>query len=267
MSVILPVLTILHPVLQVEQLLQALLTGEDVGQVGRELGIEGGVEEERDEEEDQDDVEEQLARELGMTEGIGSYDTEKEVKQEGIQKKNEEEDEEEVDNHPIVGRKAERIQKGSKFCPSEIRRKCEAAAKDISEGKFRSVRKAAKFHNVCFNTLHKGLKSGGVFQGGRGRKSHVFTEREEKDLVAYIKSLAIDLSPKQVQRAIQEALLDVIKDHPERKTGLEDCGQMPHTSWVRRFVIRNRISMTRSSTQGGFSKTVTRLMEEKLNTW
>ena len=245
-------------VLQVEQLLQAIVTGGggDSGQLGRELGVAGNkVVQESDSldmqvdlgrNNDEDKEEEELAKALGLAEDIDYNIPSKDPEVE--EKLNEEDEETEL----LFRRNYDKIPKGSKFSPFENRKRCLAAAKDISAGKFRSVRQAALYYNVGFSTLHKGLNSGGVFHCGRGTKSKVFTPKEERKLAKFIKSLDFQLNHMQLQRAIQDALLDVTKDRPERKMMMEDW--VPGRSWVRRFVDRNGIAVARS-------KTITKYME------
>ena len=114
-------------------------------------------------------------------------------------------------------------------------------------GKVNSLAMAAEYFNVKQNTLNTGLKRG--FFNKRGKSSVVFTKKEENILVGYIKSLDFEVTIKEIRSVIQEALLDVTKNNPERKTGMEDTGQMPGYSWVRRFVARNNINVLKPSNQ------------------
>ena len=249
-------------VLQVEQLLQALVTGEggDSGQLGRELGVARNnvvqesdgldMEVDLDRNNDDDKEEEELAKALGLAEDIDYNIPLKDPEEE--EKLNEEDEETEL----LFRKNYNKIPKGSKLSPFENRKRCLAAAKDISAGKFRSVRQAALFYNVGFSTLHKGRNSGGVFHCGRGTKSKVFTPREERKLAKFINSLDFQLNHMQLQRAIQDALLDVTKDRPERKALMEDW--VPGRSWVRRFVDRHGIAVARS-------KTIARYMDNSHN--
>ena len=45
----------------------------------------------------------------------------------------------------------------------------------------------------------------------------------------------------QLQRLIQEVLISVSKANHQRTTGLEEKGQLPTWSWVRRFAARHNL--------------------------
>ena len=124
--------------------------------------------------------------------------------------------------------------------PEQGRRRRLAAAEAVLTGQVATVKMAADYFNVNKNSLTQGLKRGS-FKKKQGRVKKAFTDEEEKKLVSYIKSLDFEVTRRQISTAVQEALLDITKNNPERKTGMEDTGQMPGYSWVRRFVERNGI--------------------------
>ena len=124
--------------------------------------------------------------------------------------------------------------------PEQGRRRRLAAAEAVLTGQVATVRMAADYFNVNKNSLTQGLKRGS-FKKKQGRVKKAFTDEEEKKLVSYIKSLDFEVTRRQISTAVQEALLDITKNNPDRKTGMEDTGQLPGYSWVRRFVERNGI--------------------------
>ena len=127
----------------------------------------------------------------------------------------------------------------------QTRRRCVAAAESYIGGKVESIAMAADYFNINQHTLVRGLKRG-HFNKRPGKPTKVFTPEEERKLVAYIKSLDFEVTLKQIGMAIQEALLDVTKNNVDRKTGMENTGQVPHGSWVRRFALRNGIKPIKS---------------------
>ena len=129
------------------------------------------------------------------------------------------------------------------------RKRCLAAAEAVLTGQVATVRMAAEYFNVNQHTLTQGIKRG-HFKKKPGGVKKAFTNEEEKKLVRYIRSLDFEITMKQIGTAVQEALLDVTKNNPERKTGMEDTGQMPGYSWVRRFVARNRLNPLKPSPHG-----------------
>ena len=126
------------------------------------------------------------------------------------------------------------------------RKRCLAAAEAVLTGQVGTVRIAAEYFNVNKHTLTQGLKRG-HFRKIPGRVIKGFTNEEEKKMVKYIRSLDFEVTMKQIRTAVQEALLDIAKNNPERKTGMEDTKQMPGYSWVRRFVARNRLNTLKPS--------------------
>ena len=127
----------------------------------------------------------------------------------------------------------------------QTRRRCVAAAEAFMSGKVKSLAMAAEYFNINVHTLKRGLKRG-HFNKRPGIPTKVFTPEEEKKLAAYIKSLDFEVTWKQIGLAIQEALLEVTKSNPERKTGMENTGQVPCRSWVQRFADRNGLQPIKS---------------------
>ena len=148
--------------------------------------------------------------------------------------------------------------------PEQKRRRCLAAAEAVLTGQVGTVRMASDYFNVNQHTLTQGLKRGS-FKKNPGRVKKAFTDEEEKKLVSYIRSLDFEVTMKQIGTAVQEALLDVTKKNPERKTGMEDTGQMPGYSWVRRFVARNRLNTLKPLNQ--FAQNWQELDMEKFAKW
>ena len=127
----------------------------------------------------------------------------------------------------------------------QTRRRCVAAAEAYMGGKVKSLEMAAEYFSINKHTLIRGLKRG-HFNKRPGIPTKAFTKEEEKKLVAYIRSLDFEVTWKQIGMAIQESLLDVTKNNPERKTGMENTGQVPHGSWVRRFAERHGLKPIKS---------------------
>ena len=127
----------------------------------------------------------------------------------------------------------------------QTRRWCVAAAEAFMGGKVKSIKTAADYFNINQHTLIRGLKRG-HFNKRPGIPTKAFTKEEEKKLVAYIRSLDFEVTWKQIGLAIQESLLDITKNNPERKTGMEKTGQVPHGSWVRRFADRHGLKPIKS---------------------
>ena len=98
--------------------------------------------------------------------------------------------------------------------------------------------------------MHAGITTrGGVFDG-KGRKCNVLNKKEEemiKDHVIYKAKIGYGKSWKTLKKLIQKMHLRIKKKSPNKMTGLEEQGQRPSISWLRRLAIRNGISLRKCS--------------------
>ena len=68
------------------------------------------------------------------------------------------------------------------------------------------------------------------------------TPEEEQKIVDHVKwwaAIGYGVKWSMLQLLLHEILLAVTKVNPEQKTGLENYGQLPSMSWVRRFAERH----------------------------
>ena len=68
-----------------------------------------------------------------------------------------------------------------------------------------------------------------------------------KDHVLYKAKIGYGESWKTLRKLIQKMLLRIKRKSPNRMTGLEEQGQRPSISWLRRWAIRNGISLRKCS--------------------
>ena len=105
-------------------------------------------------------------------------------------------------------------------------------------------------HGVKYTSLYDGVtKRGGEFPG-TGVKCSVLTMKEEillRDHVLYKAKIGYGDSWKTLRTLVQTLLVRMKTSSPQRMTGLEDRGQRPSISWVRRFAQRNNISLRKCS--------------------
>ena len=132
----------------------------------------------------------------------------------------------------------------------EKREKYTPAVKDWAKGLFPSVAACARAHGVDRRILHEGVvKRGGEFRGS-GHTSLVLEQHEEKMIVTHVKHMAkigYGASWNTLRQLLQEILLSLKSANSNRITGLEEKGQLPSISWVRRFAARNNLVLRKSS--------------------
>ena len=148
-----------------------------------------------------------------------------------------------------------------------------AAAAQYRAGNFKNLNHAAKAFGVCYTTLHRGvtggLKAGSVPEEfrGSGQFSTRLTSTEEmkvKNFVIWKQKIGYGLDWQGLQRFLQEVFVTIVQGNPERRTGLENCGQLPGMSWVRRFATRNNL-VTRATME--ISKGRQIITKEELALW
>ena len=151
-------------------------------------------------------------------------------------------------------------------CPTDEKRemltKFEKAA-----GKYKNINQAAKDYDIKYKTLWKGMvKRGGEFPGS-GTFSSRLSPEEEKKVVNFAKmraSIGYGVDWEMLRLVLQEVLQAVKKSNPERITGLEECGQLPPKSWVRRFAERHNLVLRATM---GISKGRQVVTAEELGLW
>ena len=115
--------------------------------------------------------------------------------------------------------------------------------------------------------LHEGIvKRGGEFRGS-GHTSLVLEQHEEEMIVTHVKHMAkigYGASWNTLRLLLQEILLSLKSANANRITGLEDKGQLPSISWVRRFAARNNLVLRKSSV---ISKGRAIVSKENLDLW
>ena len=72
-------------------------------------------------------------------------------------------------------------------------------------------------------------------------------EKKIKDHALYKARIGYGESWKLLRMLIQKMLVRIKTASPNRMTGLEEQGQFPSISWVRRFAVRNNISLRKCS--------------------
>ena len=174
-----------------------------------------------------------------------------------------------VDNFDSLGEEGEvkPVKQRNKDEKIDKRAKYTAAAKDWARGKFSSVAACARAHGVDRRILHEGVvKRGGEFRGS-GQTSSVLENHEEEMIVRHVKHMAeigYGASWITLKKLIQEILLSLKSANPNRITGLEDQGQLPSQSWVRRFAAQNNLVLRKSSV---ISKGRALITPENLDLW
>ena len=117
--------------------------------------------------------------------------------------------------------------------------------------KYSIYRSCALHYHVKYSTLYSGItRRGAEFSGSGGKQLISLTSKEEKMIkehILYKARIGYGDSWKTLRMLIQKLLLRIKKNSPERITGLEDQGQRPSNSWVRRFAKRHHISLRKSS--------------------
>ena len=81
------------------------------------------------------------------------------------------------------------------------------------------------------------VKNGGEFQGS-GKFTDRLSPEEEKKVTDHVKwraSISYGVDWPMLRLLLQEVLVAVTRSNPERITGLEEKGQLPDISYVRRF--------------------------------
>ena len=133
----------------------------------------------------------------------------------------------------------------------EKRQECfRAAAAGWGTGQFPSLSACAKSFGVDVSILHRGIvETGGLFPG-RGKFSTILQKNEEemvKNHVRLMATIGYGVTLEGMRCLLQEVLLSLVAANPSRKTGLEDRNQLPHPSYVQRFVKRNGLSLRKTS--------------------
>ena len=161
--------------------------------------------------------------------------------------------------------------KVKKKTPQEIkvenRAKFKLAAADLLAGKFKNVRQAALAYNISYTSLWYGMvKNGGEFQGS-GKFTDRLSPEEEKKVTDHVKwraSIGYGVDWQMLRLLLQEVLVAVTRSNPERITGLEEKGQLPDISYVRRFAERHQL-VPRATM--GISKGRQVVTQEELALW
>ena len=120
-----------------------------------------------------------------------------------------------------------------------------AAIAAFKSGEFSSVNACVKSYGVNQGTLAKYIKSGTTFVG-KGKKSLVFSDEEETQIVDFVKKrveLGAGLDFIQLCLVIQELLARLKKVNPERYSPPTWVNFYPHESFARRFATRNGLSL------------------------
>ena len=125
-----------------------------------------------------------------------------------------------------------------------------AAAAGWGTGQFPSLSACAKSFGVDVTILHRGIvETGGLFPG-RGKFSTILQKNEEEMVRNHVRLMATigyGVTLEGLRCLLQEVLLSLVAANPSRKTGLEDRNQLPHPSYVQRFVKRNGLSLRKTS--------------------
>jgi len=122
----------------------------------------------------------------------------------------------------------------------------ETAIAEVMSGECKTLSEASKKFNIARSTLRDLVKADRKYTG-RGRKSQVFTDDEEKiisERVLERTSGGRDLSWKFLKEMIIEELNIIKINHPERDFARISCknGNMIEMTYVRRFAERNNLS-------------------------
>ena len=128
----------------------------------------------------------------------------------------------------------------------ETKEKYRKAAHEFHQGKYASLKEAARTHNVKYTTLYNGVVNcGGEFRGSGQFTSRLLPEEEMKivDHVKWRASVGYGLDWNMLRLLIQEVLQNVKLINPDRVTGLEDTDQLPDPSYVRRLAVRHNLAI------------------------
>ena len=124
------------------------------------------------------------------------------------------------------------------------------AAAGWGSGRFSSVSACARAYGVKQNLLYVGIvKADGQFRGS-GQFSKLLKKSEGEKIASHALHLAkigYGLSWLGLRLLMQDLLLSIKEANPDRVTGLEEKGQLPSTSFVRRWAERNNLSLKKSS--------------------
>ena len=133
---------------------------------------------------------------------------------------------------------------------NNTKHKFKSAVADWAAKNFKSLKACAKHHGVKYKTLHAGLvQREGTFQG-QGRSLKVLQPKEEQMIVKHVlykASVGYGDSWETLRFLLQELLTKIKVANPKRITGLEDQGQLPSKTWVRRFAHRHSLSLRKCS--------------------
>ena len=117
----------------------------------------------------------------------------------------------------------------------------------FKNGVYKSRRRCAEAFGIPETTLRRASNTEDFVFKGKGRKSEVMTEEEEKKVKDHIVQrlkLGVGLDLYQVQDLIQELLMGVVDANPERYVPWGDNPDSPYRPsecWVRRFLKRHNL--------------------------
>ena len=132
----------------------------------------------------------------------------------------------------------------------EKKERLRAAARGWGTGSYPNLISCAKAFRVNLQDLYQGIeKTGGTFPG-KGSFSKILKKSEEEMVANHIRQMATigyAVNWEGLRLLVQEVLLSLVAANPSRKTGLEEQGQLPSSSYARRFAARNRLSLRKTS--------------------
>jgi len=143
--------------------------------------------------------------------------------------------------------------------------KIQKAVEELSQGKFPSVRAAAKAHDVSHVTLGRRLKGGRSMHEAH-EDEQTLTKAEEKALVQWITQMTATGHP------VRHAFIREMAQHIERSRHYDDPAEKPAfypaigATWVQRFLHRHRELATTISCTIEASR-IKETTKEAINMW
>ena len=132
-----------------------------------------------------------------------------------------------------------------KFALDQRKQLYDRACQDFEQGKFPSIFEASKHYGLSYTSLYRYLVNGDTFKG-KGRKSNVLTDEEEKKIVDHIiyrQRIGCGMTYLQLQLLIQEVLVAVTSSNPERTSPYADKGHFPNRQFARNLAKRHNLTL------------------------
>ena len=162
--------------------------------------------------------------------------------------------------NPVKGKKRKKVAMAEEK-ESNMQRAIEARKEENL-----SIAAAAERFGIPRTTLSNRLN--GTYKNiGRGRRSSVFTDNEEKEIADAVdvrQGLGAGLDYPQLASFLQECLKELLEANPGRSSKFEDTDQLPNYDFCWRFVRRNNLVLRTTSE---LSKTRELLTEAEVRGW